>query len=157
MKRINLEKMSKLLDALEIVSSNAKKKGHRSGYRCHQLAKEIANQFQVFVPTLSSIINNKENKNNPTKIDGNAPMSKGEYELYKVIKSGVRIKVIDIHDLKLTKLSFNTIKQYVFCLKKKGYVQSIRVIGKHYKYYKAMPLNSNTTDRNLVNKLTSWH
>ena len=39
-------------------------------------------------------------------------------------------------------------------LRKKGYVQSIKVIGKHYKYYKAMPLNFNTMDRNLVNKLS---
>ena len=40
-------------------------------------------------------------------------------------------------------------------LRKKGFVQSINVKGKHYKYYKAMPLNFNTMDRNLVNKLTS--
>ena len=155
MKRINLDKMSKLLDALEIVSYNAKKKGHRSGYRCHQLAKEIANQFQVFVPTISSIIANKENKNNASKIDGNFKMTSGEYEIYKVIKSGVSIKIADIYVLKLSKFAFNTIKQYVFFLRKKGFVQSINVKGKHYKYYKAMPLNFNTMDRNLVNKLTS--
>ena len=155
MKRYHLKKMSSLLDALEIVSNNAKNKGHRSGYRCHQLAKELADQFSVFVPTLTSIITNKENKNNPSKISGNHMMTKGEHEIYKIIKSGVRIKVIDIHDLKLTKKSFNTIKQYVFFLKKKGFVQSIKVVGKNYKYYKAMPLNFNTMDRNLVNKLSS--
>lgn len=155
MKRYHLKKMSSLLDALEIVSNNAKNKGHRSGFRCHQLAKELADQFSVFVPTLTSIITNKENKNNPTKISGNNQMTKGEHEIYKVIKSGVRIKVSDIYDLKLTDKTYNTIRQYVFILRKKGYVQSISVIGKHYKYYKAMPLNFNTMDRNLVNKLSS--
>jgi len=157
MKRYHLKKMSDLLDALEIVSNNAKNKGHRSGFRCHQLAKELADQFSVFVPTLTSIITNKENKNNPTKISGNHAMTKGEHEIYKVIKSGVRIKVKDIHDLKLTDKTFNTIRQYVFILRKKGYVQSIDVVGKHYKYYKAMPINFNTMDRNLVNKLSVWH
>ena len=155
MKRYHLKKMSDLLDTLEIVSNNAKNKGHRSGFRCHQLAKELADQFSVFVPTLTTIITNKENKNNPSKISGNQAMTKGEHEIYKVIKSGVRIKVKDIHDLKLTDKTFNTIRQYVFILRKKGYVKSIDVIGKHYKYYKAMPLNFNTMDRNLVNKLSS--
>jgi hypothetical protein len=155
MKRQHLNKMSTLLETLEIVSNNAKNKGHRSGFRCHQLAKELADQFSVFVPTLTSIITNKENKNNPTKISGNNQMTKGEHEIYKVIKSGVRIKVSDIYDLKLTDKTYNTIRQYVFILRKKGYVQSISVIGKHYKYYKAMPLNFNTMDRNLVNKLSS--
>jgi hypothetical protein len=155
MKRYHLKKMSDLLDALEIVSNNAKKKGHRSGYRCHQLAKELADQFNVFVPTLTSIIINKENKNNPSLISGNHMMTKGEHEIYKVIKSGVRLKVVDIYDNKLTDKSYNTIKQYVFFLKKKGFVQSIKVVGKNYKYYKAMPLNFNTMDRNLVNKLSS--
>ena len=95
--------MSNLLETLEIVSNNAKNKGHRSGFRCNQLAKEIADQFAVFVPTLTTIITNKENKNNPTKISGNHRMSKGEYEIYKAIKSGVRVKVTDIYDFKLLK------------------------------------------------------
>ena len=70
MKRYHLKKMSDLLETLEIVSNNAKNKGHRSGFRCNQLAKEIADQFAVFVPTLTTIITNKENKNNPSKISG---------------------------------------------------------------------------------------
>ena len=155
MKRYHLKKMSDLLETLEIVSNNAKNKGHRSGFRCHQLARELADQFNVFVPTLTTIITNKENKNNPSKISGNFAMSKGEFEIYKAIKSGVRVKVKDIYDFKLTKKSFNTIKQYVFYLKKKGFVQSIKVVGKNYRYYKAMPLSYTTTDRNLVNKLSS--
>jgi len=155
MKRYHLKKMSDLLETLEIVSNNAKNKGHRSGFRCNQLAKEIADQFAVFVPTLTTIITNKENKNNPSKISGNFAMSKGEFEIYKVIKSGVRLKVTDIYDNKLTDKSYNTIKQYVFYLKKKGFVQSIKVVGKNYKYYKAMPLNFNTMDQNLINKLSS--
>ena len=156
MKRYHLKKMSDLLETLEIVSNNAKNKGHRSGFRCHQLAKEIADQFAVFVPTLTTIITNKENKNNPSKISGNFAMSKGEYEIYKAIKSGVRVKVKDIYDFKLTKKSFNTIKQYVFILKKKGFVQSIKVVGKHYKYYKVNELSYTTMDQNLINKLSSW-
>ena len=116
MKRQHLNKMSTLLETLEIVSNNAKNKGHRSGFRCHQLAKELADQFSVFVPTLTSIITNKENKNNPTKISGNNQMTKGEHEIYKVIKSGVRIKVSDIYDLKLTDKTYNTIRQYVLSL-----------------------------------------
>ena len=63
MKRLHLRKMSDLLQAIEIVSSNAKKKGHRSGYRCHELALQLAEQFEVFKPTLVSIIKNKEVKN----------------------------------------------------------------------------------------------
>ena len=156
MKRYHLKKMSDLLETLEIVSNNAKNKGHRSGFRCHDLAKQLADQFNVFVPTLTTIITNKENKNNPSKISGNYSMTRGEYEIYKAIKSGVRVKITDIYDFKLTKKSYNTIKQYVFYLKKKGFVQSIKVVGKHYKYYKAMPLNFNTMDQNLVNKLSSW-
>ena len=155
MKRYHLKKMSDLLETLEIVSNNAKNKGHRSGFRCNQLAKEIADQFAVFVPTLTTIITNKENKNNPSKISGNHTMTRGEHEIYKVIKGSLSIKIKDIHDLKLTKKSFNTIKQYVFILKKKGFVQSVKVIGKHYKYYKAIPLSFNTMDINLVNKLSS--
>ena len=154
MKRYHLKKMSDLLDALEIVSSNAKNKGHRSGFRCHDLAKQLADQFNVFVPTLTTIITNKENKNNPSHISGNDEMSKGEFEIYKVIKGSLSIKIKDIHDLKLTDKSFNTIKQYVFYLKKKGFVQSIKVKGKNYKYYKANPLSFNTMDRNLINKLS---
>jgi len=155
MKRYHLKKMSDLLETLEIVSNNAKNKGHRSGFRCHQLARELADQFNVFVPTLTTVITNKENKNNPSKISGNYSMSKGEYEIYKVIKGSLSIKIKDIHDLKLTKKSFNTIKQYVFILKKKGFVQSIKVIGKHYKYYKVNELSFTTMDINLVNKLSS--
>ena len=143
MKRYHLKKMSDLLDTLEIVSNNAKNKGHRSGYRCHQLAKELADQFEVFVPTLTSIIINKENKNKPSKISSIDTMTKGEHEIYKVIRSGVRLKINDIYDNKLTDKSYNTIKQYVFFLKKKGFVQSIKVVGKNYKYYKAMPFFRN--------------
>ena len=156
MKRYHLKKMSDLLETLEIVSNNAKNKGHRSGFRCHQLAKEIADQFAVFVPTLTTIITNKENKNNPSNISGNYSMTKGEHEIYKVIKSSLSIKVIDIHNLKLTNKSYNTIRQYVFVLKKKGYIKSIKVKGKNYKYYRANPLSFNTMDQNLVNKLSSW-
>ena len=156
MKRYHLKKMSDLLETLEIVSNNAKNKGHRSGFRCNQLAKELADQFQVFVPTLTTIITNKENKNNPSKISGNYSMTRGEYEIYKAIKSGVRVKITDIYDFKLTKKSYNTIKQYVFYLKKKGFVQSIKVIGKNYKYYKVNDLSFTTMEQNLVNKLSSW-
>ena len=155
MKRYHLKKMSDLLETLEIVSNNAKNKGHRSGFRCHQLARELADQFNVFVPTLTTIITNKENKNNPSKISGNHAMTRGEHEIYKVIKGSLSIKIKDIHDLKLTDKSFNTIKQYVFILKKKGFVQSIKVIGKHYKYYKVNDLSFTTMDQNLVNKLSS--
>ena len=155
MKRYHLKKMSDLLETLEIVSNNAKNKGHRSSFRCNQLAKEIADQFAVFVPTLTTIITNKENKNNPSKISGNYAMTKGEHEIYKVIKSGVRLKVTDIYDNKLTDKSYNTIKQYVFILKKKGFVQSIKVVGKHYKYYKVNELSYTTMDQNLINKLSS--
>ena len=137
MKRYHLKKMSDLLDTLEIVSNNAKNKGHRSGYRCHQLAKELADQFEVFVPTLTSIIINKENKNKPSKISSIDTMTKGEHEIYKVIRSGVRLKINDIYDNKLTDKSYNTIKQYVFFLKKKGFVQSVKCVGKTYKYYQA--------------------
>jgi len=156
MKRYHLKKMSDLLETLEIVSNNAKNKGHRSGFRCHDLAKQLADQFNVFVPTLTTIITNKENKNNPSNISGNDTMTKGEHEIYKVIKSCLSIKVIDIHNLKLTTKSYNTIRQYVFVLKKKGYIKSIKVKGKNYKYYRANPLSFNTMDQNLVNKLSSW-
>ena len=60
MKRYHLKKMSDLLETLEIVSNNAKNKGHRSGFRCHELAKQLADQFQVFLPTLDTIVKNKE-------------------------------------------------------------------------------------------------
>ena len=156
MKRYHLKKMSDLLETLEIVSNNAKNKGHRSGFRCHDLAKQLADQFNVFVPTLTTIITNKENKNNPSNISGNDTMTKGEHEIYKVIKSSLSIKVIDIHNLKLTNKSYNTIRQYVFVLKKKGYIKSIKVKGKNYKYYRANPLSFNTMDQNLINKLSSW-
>ena len=156
MKRYHLKKMSDLLDALEIVSNNAKNKGHRSGFRCHELAKQLADQFSVFVPTLTSIITNRENKNNPTKIKGNDMITRGEFQVYKVVRDNDMMRVIDIYNDTTHDKAFNTIRQYVFLLRKKGYVQSINVIGKHYKYYKAMPLSFNTMDRNLVNKLSSW-
>ena len=155
MKRYHLKKMSDLLETLEIVSNNAKNKGHRSGFRCNQLAKEIADQFQVFVPTLTTIITNKENKNNPSKISGNHQMTKGEYEIYKVINNGDLVKMQEIFkDLSHFK-SRNTCKQYVFYLKKKGFIQSIKVKGKNYKYYKAIPLSFTTMDQNLINKIYS--
>ena len=49
MKRYHLKKMSDLLETLEIVSNNAKNKGHRSGFRCHQLAKEIGRSICMFL------------------------------------------------------------------------------------------------------------
>ena len=155
MRRQHLTKMSTLLETLEIVSKNAKNKGHRSGHRCHELAKQLAEQFDVFVPTLDSIITNKENKNNPTLIKGNQPMTKGEFSIYQVIRKNDYIKVIDVYASTDIKMSIYTVRQYVHCLKQKGYIQSVNVKGKHYKLYKAYPLNFNTMDRNLVNKLTS--
>tara|TARA_R110000796_G_scaffold51985_1_gene122616 strand:- start:465 stop:932 length:468 start_codon:yes stop_codon:yes gene_type:complete len=155
MKRYHLKKMSDLLETLEIVSNNAKNKGHRSGFRCNQLAKEIADQFAVFVPTLTTIITNKENKNNPSKISGNHTMTRGEHEIYKVIKSKNYRKLTDIYNDTTHDKSFNTCKQYVFILKKKGFIQSLKCVGKNFRYYKAIPLSFNTMDINLVNKLSS--
>ena len=139
MKRYHLKKMSDLLDALEIVSNNAKKKGHRSGYRCHQLAKELADQFEVFVPTLTQVITDKENKwlKRKLKTKNTFGLSKGEFEIYQVVKSKQYRKLVDIYQDKAHNLALNTTKQYVFFLKKKGFVQSIKCVGKNYKYYQA--------------------
>lgn len=142
MKRYHLKKMSDLLDALEIVSNNAKKKGHRSGYRCHQLAKELAEQFDVFVPTLTQVITDKENKwlRKKYKNKNTFGLSKGEFEIYQVVKSKQYRKLVDIYQDKAHNLALNTTKQYVFFLKKKGFVQSIKCVGKNYKYYQANEL-----------------
>ena len=139
MKRYHLKKMSDLLDALEIVSNNAKNKGHRSGYRCHQLAKELADQFDVFVPTLTQIITDKENKwlKKKYKNKNTFGLSKGEFEIYQVVKSKQYRKLVDIYQDKSHNLALNTTRQYVFILKKKGFVQSIKCVGKTYKYYQA--------------------
>ena len=139
MKRYHLKKMSDLLDTLEIVSNNAKNKGHRSGFRCHQLAKELADQFDVFVPTLTQVITDKENKWLKRKFlkRNTLGLSKGEFEIYQVVKSKHYRKLVDIYEDKLHNFTFNTTRQYVFLLKKKGFVQSIKCIGKHYKYYNA--------------------
>jgi len=139
MKRYHLKKMSDLLDTLEIVSNNAKNKGHRSGYRCHQLAKELADQFEVFVPTLTQVIADKENKWLKRKLNtkNTFGLSKGEFEIYQVVKSKQYRKLVDIYQDKSHNLALNTTRQYVFILKKKGFVQSIKCVGKNYKYYQA--------------------
>ena len=139
MKRYHLKKMSDLLDTLEIVSNNAKNKGHRSGYRCHQLAKELADQFEVFVPTLTQVIADKENKwlKRKLKTKNTFGLSKGEFEIYQVVKSKQYRKLVDIYQDKSHNLALNTTRQYVFILKKKGFVQSIKGVGKNYKYYQA--------------------
>ena len=49
MKRYHLKKMSDLLETLEIVSNNAKNKGHRSGFRCNQLAKDNSRSEAVIL------------------------------------------------------------------------------------------------------------
>ena len=154
MKRQHLNKMSTLLETLEIVSKNAKNKGHRSGFRCYELAKQIADQFDVFVPTLDSIITNKENKNNPTLIKGNKPMTKSEYSIYQVIRKNDYIKMVDVFADNDIEMSIHTVRQYVHLLRQKGFIQSVNVKGKHFKLYKAYPINFNTMDRNLVNKLS---
>ena len=154
MKRQHLNKMSTLLETLEIVSKNAKNKGHRSGFRCYELAKQIADQFDVFVPTLDSIITNKENKNNPTLIKGNKPMTKSEYNIYQVIRKNDYIKMVDVFADNDIEMSIHTVRQYVHLLRQKGFIQSVNVKGKHFKLYKAGPINFNTMDRNLVNKLS---
>ena len=154
MKRQHLNKMSTLLETLEIVSKNAKNKGHRSGFRCYELAKQIADQFDVFVPTLDSIITNKENKNNPTLIKGNKPMTKSEYNIYQVIRKNDYIKMVDVFADNDIEMSIHTVRQYVHLLRQKGFIQSVNVKGKHFKLYKAYPINFNTMDRNLVNKLS---
>jgi len=156
MKRYHLKKMSDLLDAITVVSNNAKNKGHRSGFRCHELAKQLANQFDVFVPTLTSIITNRENKNNPTKIKGNDMITRGEFQVYKVVRDNDMMRIIDIYNDTTHDKAFNTIRQYVNILKQKGFVETIKIKGDRFKYYKAYPLSFTTMDRNLINKLSSW-
>lgn len=155
MKRLHLNKMSTLLESLEVVSRNAKNKGHRSGFRCHELALQLADQFEVFKPTIESVITNKENKNNPFKIKGNDTITSGEFQVYKVVRDNAMSKVIDIYQSETHKKSFNTIRQYINILKQKGYIQAIKIKGDRHKYYKAYPLSFHTQDRNLVNKLSS--
>ena len=157
MKRLHLNKMSTLLESLEVVARNAKNAGHRSGYRCHELALQLADQFKVFEPTLESIISNREQKNNPFKIKGNDTLTRGEFEVYKVIRDNKEnlVKVIDVYQNVTHKKAFNTVRQYVNILKQKGYIQAIKIKGERHKFYKAYPLSFNTQDRNLVNKLSS--
>ena len=64
-------------------------------------------------------------------------LSKGEFEIYQVVKSKQYRKLVDIYQDKAHNLALNTTKQYVFFLKKKGFVQSIKCVGKNYKYYQA--------------------
>jgi len=135
MKRQHLTKMSDLIETLTIVSNNAKNKGHRSGFRCNQLAKEIADQFAIFIPSLLNTIGKKEYKKNRTK--NRMGLSKGEFEIYQVVKSKPYNKLVDIFEDTSHDKTFNTTRQYVFLLKKKGFVQSINVHGKKYKYYNA--------------------
>jgi len=157
MKRLHLNKMSTLLETLEVVARNAKNKGHRSGFRCHELALQLADQFKVFEPTIESIISNREQKNNPFKIKGNDTLTRGEFEVYKVIRDNKEnlVKVIDVYQDKTHDKAFNTIRQYVNILKQKGYIQAIKIKGERHKFYKAYPLSFHTQDRNLVNKLSS--
>jgi len=152
MKRLHLRKMSDLLQAIEIVSSNAKKKGHRSGYRCHELALQLAEQFEVFKPTLVSIIKNKEVKN---KADSMHIMTNGEHQIYQVIRHSGFLKMSEIADNKSHLKSRNTVRQYVHILQKKGFVKSIDVKGKNHKYYKAIPLHFTTMDQHLIANLMS--
>ena len=154
MKRLHLNKMSTLLESLEVVARNAKNKGHRSGFRCHELALQLADQFKVFEPTLESVITNRENKNNPFKIKGNDTLTRGEFQVYKLIKCQDMVKIIDVYNDTNNKKAFNTVRQYVNILKQKGYLQTIKIKGDRFKYYKAYPLSFNTMDRNLVNKLS---
>jgi hypothetical protein len=161
MKRLHLNKMSTLLESLEVVARNAKNKGHRSGFRCHEIALQLADQFEVFKPTIESIITNREQKNNPFNIKrkwkGNDGLSRGEFEVYKVIRDNKEnlVKIIDVYQNVTHKKAFNTIRQYVNILKQKGYIQAIKIKGERHKFYKAYPLSFNTQDRNLVNKLSS--
>ena len=157
MKRLHLNKMSTLLESLEVVSRNAKNKGHRSGFRCHDLALQLADQFEVFKPTIESVITNRENKNNPFKIKGNDTLTRGEFQVYKVIRDNKEnlVRVIDIYQDTTHDKAFNTIRQYVNILKQKGYLQTIKIKGDRHKYYKTYPLSFHTMDRNLVNKLSS--
>ena len=152
MKRLHLRKMSDLLQAIEIVSSNAKKKGHRSGYRCHELALQLAEQFEVFKPTLVTIIKNKEVKN---KADSMHVMTNGEHQIYQVIRHSGFLKMSEIATSDKHNKSKNTTRQYVHILQKKGFVKSIDVIGKNHKYYKAIPLHFTTMDQHLIANLMS--
>ena len=144
MKRLHLNKMSTLLESLEVVSRNAKNKGHRSGFRCHEIALQLANQFEVFKPTIESINTNREQKNNPFKIKGNDTLTRGEFEVYKVIRDNKEnlVKVIDVYQDKTHDKAFNTIRQYVNILKQKGYIQAIKIKGERHKFYKAYPLTA---------------
>ena len=146
MKRLHLNKMSTLLESLEVVARNAKNKGHRSGFRCHEIALQLADQFEVFKPTIESIITNREQKNNPFKIvrkwKGNDGLTRGEFEVYKVIKSHDMVKIIDVYNDRTNKKAFNTVRQYVNILKQKGYVQTIKIKGERHKFYKSYPLTA---------------
>jgi len=142
MKRLHLNKMSTLLESLEVVARNAKNAGHRSGFRCHELALQLADQFKVFEPTIESIISNREQKNNPFKIKGNDTLTRGEFEVYKVIKSHDMVKIIDVYNDSTNKKAFNTVRQYVNILKQKGYVQTIKIKGERHKFYKSYPLTA---------------
>ena len=144
MKRLHLNKMSTLLESLEVVARNAKNKGHRSGFRCHDLALQLADQFEVFKPTIESIISNREQKNNPFKIKGNDGLTRGEFEVYKVIRDNKEnlVKVIDVYQDKTHDKAFNTIRQYVNILKQKGYIQAIKIKGERHKFYKSYPLTA---------------
>jgi hypothetical protein len=138
--------MSTLLESLEVVARNAKNKGHRSGFRCHEIALQLADQFEVFKPTIESIITNREQKNNPFKIKrkwkGNDGLTRGEFEVYKVIKSHDMVKIIDVYNDRTNKKAFNTVRQYVNILKQKGYVQTIKIKGERHKFYKSYPLTA---------------
>ena len=152
MKRYHLNKMSDLLETLSIVSNNAKNKGHRSGFRCHELAKQLADQFQVFLPTLDTIVKNKEVKN---KADSMHIMTNGEHQIYQVIRHSGFLKMSEIATSDKHNKSKNTTRQYVHILQKKGFVKSIDVIGKNHKYYKAIPLHFTTMDQHLISNLIS--
>ena len=134
--------MSNLLESLEVVARNAKNKGHRSGFRCHELALQLADQFKVFEPTLESIVTNREQKNNPFKIKGNDKLTRGEFEVYKIVKSHDMVKIIDVYNDRTNKKAFNTVRQYVNILKQKGYLQTIKIKSDRFKYYKAYPLTA---------------
>ena len=134
MKRYHLNKMSDLLETLSIVSNNAKNKGHRSG----------------FLPTLDTIVKNKEVKN---KANNMHVMTNGEHQIYQVIRHSGFLKMSEIATSDKHNKSKNTTRQYVHILQKKGFVKSIDVIGKNHKYYKAIPLHFTTMDQHLIANL----
>jgi len=103
---------------------------------------QLADQFKVFEPTLESIISNREQKNNPFKIKGNDTLTRGEFEVYKVIKLHDMVKIIDVYNDSTNKKAFNTVRQYVNILKQKGYVQTIKIKGERHKFYKSYPLTA---------------